>query len=343
MAEAPVRPTLFVLLAQDGFLTATRPALRHAVKVLVESNPNRWEFLWSWFDELYCLLELTLQHHYLTSTGASFSENFYGLKRVPQFPRSTKGWLPLWEHRVSLLLLVAGPYLRVKLTKLFQRLRDERDFGVVFPHTARARLQQLFLSTYPFAVLMWEGITLNYQLCYALGKVKRHSILLWFAGVYLSHLTSQDTAKLAKQLQEGENFSHEAGLIGRIASTLKSVYSGTTVSISSAFSILVFFLQFLEYWYAAGAREATAADPFGPWCPTPPAPTHLEVHGESTEKCPICLRPRSNPAVLSTSGYVFCYPCVYNYIRTHRSCPVTGCPSSPRQMVRLFAPDHHGP
>uniref|UniRef100_A0A8C4QJD5 Peroxisome assembly protein 12 n=1 Tax=Eptatretus burgeri TaxID=7764 RepID=A0A8C4QJD5_EPTBU len=270
--------------------------------VLVESNPSRWEFLWSWFDELYSLLELTLQHHYLISTGASFSENFYGLKRVPQFPRSTEGWLPLREHRVSLFLLVAGPYLRVKLTKLFQRLRDERDFGVVFPHTVRARLQQLFLSTYPLAVLAWEGIGLYFQLCYALGKVKRHSILLWFAGVYLSHRTPQDTARLPKQLQEAENFSNEAGLIGRIASILKSVFGGTTMSISSAFSILVFFLQFLEYWYAAGARESMAADPFGPWCPIPPAPTHLEVHGESTEKCPICLQPRSNPAVLSTSG-----------------------------------------
>lgn len=76
-ASVDDQPSIFEVVAQDSLMTAVRPALQHVVKVLAESNPARYGFLWKWFDEIFTLLDLLLQQHYLSKTSASFSENFY--------------------------------------------------------------------------------------------------------------------------------------------------------------------------------------------------------------------------------------------------------------------------
>jgi hypothetical protein len=40
-------------------------------------------------------------------------------------------------------------------------------------------------------------------------------------------------------------------------------------------------------------------------------------------RCPLCAGERTNAALCSTSGYVFCYPCIYRHVEAHGSCPVT--------------------
>lgn len=30
--------------------------------------------------------------------------------------------------------------------------------------------------------------------------------------------------------------------------------------------------------------------------------------------CPLCTRPRTNPAVVASSGFVFCYTCAFHYV-----------------------------
>ena len=40
-------------------------------------------------------------------------------------------------------------------------------------------------------------------------------------------------------------------------------------------------------------------------------------------KCPLCRSKRTNPCLLTVSGYVFCYPCIFSYLDKERKCPVT--------------------
>ncbi|MGH0156944.1 UNVERIFIED_CONTAM: hypothetical protein FKN15_032721 [Acipenser sinensis] len=79
--EVDDRPSIFEVIAQESLMGTVRPALQHVVKVLADSSPARYGWLWRWFDEIYVALDLLLHHHYLSQTSASFSENFYGLKR----------------------------------------------------------------------------------------------------------------------------------------------------------------------------------------------------------------------------------------------------------------------
>jgi peroxin-12 len=84
--------------------------------------------------------------------------------------------------------------------------------------------------------------------------------------------------------------------------------------------------KFFE-WYYSDANRLTQERKL----PIPPAPPVLKAHPESAVEvkdhgkagdCLLCHRPRTNEACAS-SGYVFCYPCIYGYVSEHGKCPVT--------------------
>ena len=91
----------------------------------------------------------------------------------------------------------------------------------------------------------------------------------------------------------------------------------------------------LEWWYSVEHRMPTQSLPI----PPPPEPPRCADGGVSIPSdvslCPICRQKRSNPAA-SSSGFVFCYPCIFNYVQQHTRCPVTHVPSSVDQIRRLY-------
>lgn len=177
------------------------------LQVLAESNPALYGFFWRWFDEIFTLLDLLLQQHYLSRTSASFSEHFYGLKRIvagssQQLQRPASAGLPrehLWKSTVFLVLL---PYLKVKLEKLASSLREEDEYSIHPPSSHWKRFYRAFLAAYPFVNMAWEGWFLTQQLRYILGKAEHHSPLLKLAGVRLGRLTAQDMQAIAHRLSE---------------------------------------------------------------------------------------------------------------------------------------------
>uniref|UniRef100_A0ACB8EDV2 Ubiquitin-protein ligase peroxin 12 n=1 Tax=Sphaerodactylus townsendi TaxID=933632 RepID=A0ACB8EDV2_9SAUR len=311
------RPSIFEVVAQDSLMSAVRPALQHVAKVLAESNPGRYGFLWRWFEELYTLLDLLLQQHYLSSCSASFPENFYGLKRLPLrdgrrlHRRPVTAGLPQKHHWKSLWLLVLVPYLKTKLEKLVSRLREEDDYSIHPPSSAWKRFYRAFLAAYPFVNLAWEGWFLAQQLCYILGKAQQHSPLL--------------------------------SMKDQVKSAMKKALGGLAFSLSTGLSVGVFFLQFLEWWYSSENQEniksLTAL-------PAPPPPLHLEHDTASPllpklkTICPLCRKIRVNDTALSTSGFVFCYRCAYSYVKSRQQCPVTGYATELQHLVKLYMPEN---
>lgn len=173
--------------------------------MLAESNPGRCGFLWRWFDEIYTLLDLLLQQHFLSQFSASFSENFYGLKRIAVgdskgLHQLASAGLPKKQHWKSLLLLVLIPYLKTKLEKLVSSLREEDEYAIHPPSSSWKRFYRAFLAAYPFVNMAWEGWFLSQQLCYILGKAQHHSPLLRLAGVRLVRLTAEDIQVLEQKL-----------------------------------------------------------------------------------------------------------------------------------------------
>jgi hypothetical protein len=72
---------------------------------------------------------------------------------------------------------------------------------------------------------------------------------------------------------------------------------------------------------------------------TPPPPSSgIPKHALPAHLCPLCRQPRVNPTA-STSGFVFCYKCILQYVQTHGACPVTGRQCKEEQLLRLYEPN----
>jgi len=52
-------------------------------------------------------------------------------------------------------------------------------------------------------------------------------------------------------------------------------------------------------------------------------PPIMKENKFAKNQCGICKGNFKNPACLETSGYVFCYTCIYNYLLRNEKCPIT--------------------
>ncbi|XP_005946028.1 peroxisome assembly protein 12 [Haplochromis burtoni] len=334
------QPSVFEVLAQESLMEAVRPALKHAVKVLAESNPSRFGFLWRCFDELYLLLDLLLQNHFLSNCSASFSENFYGLKRVSgrqKLPvrlgmtRTSRWW--------SLLLLCLLPYLQAKLEATLARQRDEEDFSIRLAQTRSQRLYRAAVAAYPYVSSAWQTWIFCQQLLFVFGVSRTHSPLLWLAGVRLERLNAQDIRDMERKARTP---GRPAGgsVMQRAWWMMSQAARGMAVSVSSSLSMGVFFLQFLEWWYSSENLSTVKALTS---LPAPPPPLHLQQDqgglGSESRNCPLCRKPHTNATVLSTSGFVFCYRCIYTYVKSNHRCPVTGYPTELQHLIKIYSPE----
>uniref|UniRef100_A0A8C6U8W1 Peroxisome assembly protein 12 n=1 Tax=Neogobius melanostomus TaxID=47308 RepID=A0A8C6U8W1_9GOBI len=287
---APEQPSIFEALAQESLMEAVKPALRHAVKVLAESNPSRYGFLWRCFDELYLLLDVLLQNHFLSHCSASFSENFYGLKRVSGRYRAQLG-LSSKSHWRSLLLLCLVPYLRAKLDSLLARHRDEEDFSIRLGQSRWQRMYRAAVAAYPYVSSAWQALVFCQQLLFVFGVAKSHSPLLWLARVSLARLSAQDIRDMELRW-ESEQGPVGGSLMHRTWHLLSQATRGLAVSLSTTLSLGVFFLQFLEWWYSSdnqSTMKTLTALPAPPPPSTCSRPIRAWRRASCTSKCAHCV------------------------------------------------------
>ncbi|XP_010135590.1 PREDICTED: peroxisome assembly protein 12 [Buceros rhinoceros silvestris] len=210
--------------------------------------------------------------------------------------------------------------------------------------------------------MTWEGWFLIQQLSYILGKAQHHSPMLRLAGVRLVRLTAEDVQALEER-GAGATSSQTHSLKTQVQSVARKALGGIAFSLSTGLSVSVFFLQFLDWWYSSENQETIKSLTA---LPTPPPPVHLDHEAAAAllpklkTLCPLCRKIRVNATALSTSGFVFCYRCVYSYVKTHQRCPVTGyasqllhpryvkthqrCPvtgyaSELQHLVKLYSPE----
>lgn len=326
-----------------------RPAISYALKVLASSNPGRWGWIWRFGDELHLCLDYIVQNYYLKNFGGSISEHFYGLKRVNRLnTEKDEEELSSYQKYLSVMMLVGVPYAKLKLDQLFERVKEEYVSGYLSSNSPRknsyfVHLKRIFIYVYPFLHFSWETIFLCYHLLYIFRFSGVHSPLLHAIGVSLQRLTRQDI--LAHNLQN----SLPNIMSGRtVAETILAIPSSVTQLLASVFAnglpVVVFFLKFIDWWYSSDNKGAVQSVMQLPVPPPPPQPKPAQ-HGNQLPphpaQCPLCKKVCTNPTALSSSGYVFCYPCIYKYLNQHGCCPVTHLPSASKQLVRLYVDDQN--
>ncbi|CAG9530454.1 unnamed protein product [Cercopithifilaria johnstoni] len=310
-------PSIFELIAQDSLAISIRQAVHHIVKYLYECNPSRYGLLWKWYDEIYAAADLVLESFYLKKYGGSLAENFYGMKRIVNGTcRSASRGFPKLR---SLFMLVGWPYIMKKLEKFHLLLST---------YTIRSFSEQLsfvhiLIKFYSWIKILFSTFAFLLKIAYILSLCNVHSPELKFANVYLVKFT---------QTAFGEANQKSSW---RVLIILANI-------LTRCITYGLYFIQFLDFYYNSDTGENFRMEQRIRNWRYPSAP-HKKLRESSvllleTNKCPLCLRQRTNDTVLAVSGYVFCYGCIYSYVEQEKKCPVTGLSANVDDLIKIFVP-----
>ncbi|XP_060806775.1 peroxisome assembly protein 12 isoform X2 [Amyelois transitella] len=313
-------PSIFQVTAQEALGATVKPALKKLVEYLAAVYPNKCGWCERWYDELYLLFDCCLQYHYLKHYAASFSESFYGLLRVPV---SVSGEFSSGHHRLppgleqaSLAVLVLLPYLKDKLETVIDKWREDEEDG----RLGKDRLRHAAVVVYGVAHMSWSAWRLLRWGAF-LTRGAAPDPLLAVLGLSLKH--APPPAPQPDDHTWSDLFRNM--VTGNFGAALTFPMLGALCL--GAVEYGAFAVQFLRWWEARGAPAAGLPAPPPPQRPQPAA---------HKNRCPLCRRAWRIPTVLPVSGYIFCYVCISRHVRQHSACPVTRCPASDRELVRLY-------
>ncbi|KAI4209793.1 MAG: hypothetical protein LQ351_007323 [Letrouitia transgressa] len=285
-----------ILKALGQLSSLIPPSLRYILAVATHRRPRYLLNALNSFDELFALLMLVVERHFLKTYGGSFTENFYGLKRervlrikdgealraglgAPHLMRET---LRLKDRDIwkNLAVLVGLPYVRRKLDESYEIHAPQtavlgynynRD---MLPHDATLRqrimyyYKQFLRNIYPSVNAAYYFSLFAFNLAYLSDNTKYSSPFLWLIGTRIRRMGEADyraialaeTASVPPPHQRGRRWGHSASIWN--PATFSAIYSRLLPALKLLLPTSIFALKFLEWWYASDfarqlSRKAT--------------------------------------------------------------------------------------
>lgn len=314
-----IRPSIFEIIAQESLASTLEPAFRKILSFLVSFNPERYGHILEWADEGYLIFNAILQRYYLKKYSASFSETFYGVKRVAVVDSKLKGNLSNKQQILSLILIVIFPYLKNKLAQLSSRYKLEED-----DQALRERGQKFWrkyiVKGHSILFITYESLVLYNYILYISEKSVYPSPLLRLLSVTLTYADPHSALTITELLRK---IKYNSFTVGDGWNIFQRIVTGSL-------EVGAFFLQFLSWW----TQENYDMDIMS--LPAPPPPKVPTVAQRYKGICPLCRKPHRIHTVLMVSGYVFCYQCILSEIRKNKRCPVTHYPAKEDDLIRLY-------
>lgn len=276
------KPSLFELLSEQQLAALIPPSLRYLLAVATHQHPRYLLRVLNSFDELYALLMLIVERHFLKTHGGGFTENFYGLKREKalqsEIPRAQIGapaivreTLSLTETDIwkNLAVMVGLPYLKRKLDESYDINAPRALLGANYTRLPpNPTLKQRFLhyyrwflrNIYPSINAAYYFSLIAFNLAYLFDNSKYSSPFLWLIGTRMRRLGQADYQAIAALNEPpiapagrpgSSSIFHPRTLYPRLLSSLKFVLPTS-----------IFALKFLEWWHASDfarqlSRKAT--------------------------------------------------------------------------------------
>ncbi|WPG98962.1 Hypothetical protein R9X50_00176400 [Acrodontium crateriforme] len=284
------KPSLFELLSEQQLASLIPPSLRYLLAIATHRHPRYLLRILNSFDELYALLSLLVERHYLKVYGGGFTENFYGLKRErvlrvkggeirrAQLGSSTevRETLKLRNNDIwkNLSVMVLLPYVKRKLDESYDvhaasvnmlgpAYRSQEQYPA--DESIRKRIMWLYKwflrKVYPSVNAAYYFSLLAFNLAYLFDGSKYHSPFLWLIGSRMRRLNAADSRAIA---QAAEPKPTRPGRPGQTNSILHPrtvtnvVYPRLLSSLKILLPTSIFALKFLEWWHASDfARQLT--------------------------------------------------------------------------------------
>ncbi|KAK0671132.1 Pex12 amino terminal region-domain-containing protein [Cercophora samala] len=289
------KPSLFELLSEQQLNSLLPPTLRYLLTLLTHRYPRHLLRALNSFDELYALLSLIIERHYLLTRSGSFTENFYGLKReralTSEIPRASahapqivREALALRTKDVyqNLFVIVLIPYLKRKLDEAHEVDAPRALLGAAYnaPPAANAPLKEklgyyykLFLRrVYPTINMGYHLSILAFSLAYLFDNTKYSSPFLWMIGTRIRRMGPADY----KAIEEWEKVLPADGTRSR------SVWQRVLSSLSLVLPTSIFALKFLEWWYSSDFAKQLSRKAAESLQLPPPGVTGLDNNNTTT-------------------------------------------------------------
>ncbi|KAI7353280.1 hypothetical protein KC354_g11669 [Hortaea werneckii] len=280
------KPSLFELLSEQQLASLIPPSLRYLLAVATHRHPRYLLRILNSFDELYALLSVLVERHYLKTYGGGFTENFYGLKRE-RVLRTKSGEIPRAQlgapHEVretlklrngdvwrNLAVMVALPYLKRKLDESYDihasslnLLGPAYQQHQRFPRDGTLRekvwwVYKWFLrKVYPSVNAAYYFTLLAFNLAYLFDGSKYHSPWLWLIGTRMRRLNEADGRAIAMATQPKPSAPSAGARPGETRSLFsprtmtETVYPRMLSSLRILLPTSIFALKFLEWWHAS--------------------------------------------------------------------------------------------
>ncbi|TVY52756.1 Peroxisome assembly protein 12 [Lachnellula cervina] len=267
------KPSLFELLSEAQLSALIPPSLRYLLTIATHRHPRYLLRILNSFDEIYALLILLVERHYLKTHGGGFTENFYGLKRekalsVGEITRANIGApahvreaLKLGSGDIwkNLAVMVGVPYLKRKLDESYEVNAPRALLGGNYNRMpARPTVRQRILhyyrwflrNVYPSVNAAYYFAVLVFNVAYLFDNSRFHSPFLWLIGTRMRRLGQEDYKAIAAlgEVKPGA----KGGNLG-VNSIFSPRVMGDKVLGSLKFLLptSIFALKFLEWWHAS--------------------------------------------------------------------------------------------
>ena len=308
--------------------------------------------------ELFAALRFLGESYFLSQHSASAFEMLYGLRRANTKPirkRRPQDVRFGYDKRVaSLFELVFFPYFATKMDEMYERaksrrhvavLEEEEDSDASLNHSGQVQVDQKgemlkrvshqlrakFVRAYPLLRKCMNVLHAAYQLVFALGKSRFFSP--W------QHLCGYGVIRPRPSPLPGDRMALGTITLPKKTLVEKLTYWGTTGAYYGVIASVVAF-KFFEWWYSTDVQmiaQVSSEEPTTPPPPTQPGRSHMAVVALPRKEslCGICGDPCTNIAA-SPSGYIYCYPCIFAYVKEHGLTPKGGLPCTVHAVRKIW-------
>ncbi|XP_057668896.1 peroxisome assembly protein 12 [Diorhabda carinulata] len=308
------RPSILEVIAQQSLNNTLHPAFQKIALFLSTNVPYKFGWLNKYFEETFAILNGLLQYHYLTYYDASFSENFYGLKRLT----SSNETLNKKHRELSLIFLVGLPYFKRKLEEKITVIRIEQAEGAL-KSDLESIMKKFLLFTHSTFEFVWGVFLIHNYIKYMAQSTE-----------YQTPIYQLIDTKLVYDRNVEDQSGFWTSLFKGSLSLSQINFGIIRNGISTTLEVGAFFLQFLQVWNSQKSNYNMTD------LPNVPAPMLDNKAKKYEGKCPLCLKSWTIPTVLQVSGYIFCFRCILRHLNEHQKCPVTSLPAKPLDIVRLY-------
>jgi len=279
-----LKPSLFELLSEQQLASLLPPSLRYLLAISTPRYPRYLLPILNSFDEVYALIMLLVERHFLRTYGGSFTENFYGLKRARvlrvrggEIPRAQLGASESVREAVklgssdiwkNLAVLVGIPWLKRKfdegydvhaahanlLGPGYNREREGLRAGAPVKERLLHYYKWFLRNIYPSVNAAYYFSLLVFNMAYLFDGTKYHSPFMWLIGSRIRRLGEADhrAIELATAPRKtGPARPGEGGSIFSPRNLARTVQPRLLSSLKILLPTSIFALKFLEWWHAS--------------------------------------------------------------------------------------------